>query len=265
MENKRWSLLNGDVQLCGRQRGAGKLTLVFAHGWISSRRMWHSVVGALPLDIASLDFDFRGCGESDRPMAGHDLEGYASDLRAVTASIEGPVVIVAHSMGARIAQYLALEQPSNVRGYFLLAPGVARGTIAAPRHREMTERAYGSRRRIQAFQHGAMRKPIAADDVEQIIEDALIAQREHWFGWYDAGRTVDFSHRIHEIRVPVCVVAGEEDPLIPIGRIQREIIDHISGAEMHVIPGAGHNLAVEAVQEVSERLAHFLLNPRINI
>jgi pimeloyl-ACP methyl ester carboxylesterase len=258
MDYERWSTFNSDVQLCGRRRGAGRPVLLFAHGWISSRRIWNEVCEALPRDLASIAFDFRGCGESDRPATGHDLAGYASDLRAVIRAIGGPVVLAAHSMGARVAQYLALEQPENVLGYFFVAPGVARGTPPTARRRELTERAFGSRRRIQAFQRSAMLGLPAEAVIERLVEDALIAQREHWFGWYEAGRTVDFSERLGALRVPLHVVAGAEDPLIPPGRIQREILDRIPGATMRVISGVGHNVPVEAPGEVREELIRFL-------
>lgn len=254
MQFQRFSLMNGDIQLLGEQRLAGPVHVVFAHGWISSRRMWHEVLRELDPSISATAFDFRGCGESDRTLVGHNLDGYASDLRCVLASIPGPVTLVGHSMGARIAQYVATAPPANLDGLLLVAPGVACTTVTVPRHRELTARAYGSRRRILAFQRGAMARNIADHIVEKIVEDALIAQREHWFGWYDQGRTLDFSRDLQSVILPVEVVAGGADPLIPVGRVQREVVDLFSGVQLTVVPDAGHNLAVEAPQIIVERI-----------
>ena len=255
MQFERFSVIHRDIQIVGEQRITGPIHIVFAHGWISSRRMWHDVLRALPIEISATAFDYRGCGESDRPIEGHDLRGYADDLQAVIASIPGPVLVAGHSMGARIAQYVAIQAPPNVMGLLLVAPGVACNTVPVPRHRELTARAYGSRRRIHAFQRGAMVRELQSDRLDAIIDDALIAQREHWFGWYDQGRELDFSAELRHVTIPVTVIAGESDPLIPLGRIRREVVDRYKNAKFHVIPNAGHNLAVEAPQEL---LAHLL-------
>jgi pimeloyl-ACP methyl ester carboxylesterase len=98
-------LTSGEVTLALETRGRGPRSLLFAHGWISARRMWSDVVDRLDLDRFTAHLlDFRGSGLSDRPLEGHDLEGYASDLRAALAAV-GPAAVVAHSMGGKVAQY----------------------------------------------------------------------------------------------------------------------------------------------------------------
>ncbi|MBV8749889.1 MAG: alpha/beta fold hydrolase, partial [Candidatus Eremiobacteraeota bacterium] len=100
---------NGEVTLALEVRGHGPRALLFAHGWISARRMWYEVVDRLdPARFTAHLLDFRGAGLSDRPLTGHDLDGYASDLRAALAAV-GPAVVVAHSMGGKVAQYVATE------------------------------------------------------------------------------------------------------------------------------------------------------------
>ncbi len=249
---QRFTLIHEDVQLIGEQRLRGPLHLVFAHGWISSRRMWDEVLALLPEQVSYTTFDFRGCGQSDRPVQGHDLLGYAKDLRAILETLAVPVVLVGHSMGARVAQYVATQAPANIQGLILVAPGVAGSTVVVPRHRELMVRAYGSRRRIHAFQRGAMVRELAPQVMERLVDDALLAQYEHWLGWYDHGRTLDFSAQLARVTVPVQLIAGEQDPLIPLGRLERELLNAYPQARLHVIGGAGHNLAVEAPNELVE-------------
>jgi pimeloyl-ACP methyl ester carboxylesterase len=248
-------LRNGDVSLALETRGAGSRTLLFAHGWISGRRMWYDVVERLdPSRFTSHLLDFRGAGLSDRPLAGHDLDGYASDLQAALAEI-GPAIVVAHSMGGKIAQYIATLGDLNVERLVLVAPGVARAVTMSEQHRMMAEQAFGSRVRIEAFQQAAMRRPISPPAMERIVDDALIAQREHWFGWYDHGRLADFADRLDRIAVPAVVVAGEHDPLAPPGRVKREVAEQIGGALFVSLRNAGHNLPVETPDEIAGILA----------
>ncbi len=243
---------NDGVSLALETRGAGPRRLLFAHGWISSRRMFYDVCAKLDATNYTLQLlDFRGAGMSDRPAAGYDLEGYASDLRTAIAAAGAPVDLVAHSMGGRVAQYVALAPPPNLRRLILIAPGTAKAMRSSERHRALTEAAFGSRLRIERFQRAAMTRDIRPDAMERIIDDALVSPREAWFGWYDAGRSFDFSERLAEIALPTIVIAGDADPLVPPARLRGEVTQKIPGAVMIALRNVGHNVPVEAPEEVA--------------
>ena len=242
---------NGDVTLAVEVRGHGPRALLFAHGWISGRRMWYEVADRLdPARFTAHLMDFRGAGLSDRPLEGHDLDGYASDLRAALDAV-GPAVVVAHSMGGKIAQYVATERPANLERLVLIAPGTARAYAMNPKHRALAEAAFGSRKRIERFQRAAMTREVAPEVMERIVSDALLSQREAWFGWYDKGRTADFADRLDRIATKTVVVAGENDPLAPPQRVKRDVVDRIEGALFVNVRRAGHNLPVETPDEVA--------------
>jgi pimeloyl-ACP methyl ester carboxylesterase len=242
---------NGDVTLALETRGDGPRALLFVHGWISSRRMWQDVVDRLdPARFTAHLLDFRGCGLSDRPANGHDLEGYASDLRAALRAV-GPCIVVAHSMGGKVAQYVATEGDLDVERLVLVAPGTARAVPQNPKHRALTERAFGSRLRIERFQRAAMKREVSAEAMARIVDDALVAQREHWFGWYEHGRAADFSERLGRIAIPAAILAGENDPLAPAAVVKREVAARIDGATLITLRDAGHNLPIEMPEAVA--------------
>jgi pimeloyl-ACP methyl ester carboxylesterase len=242
---------NGDVTLALEVRGEGPRALLFAHGWISGRRMWYDVVERLdPARFTAYLMDFRGAGLSDRPLEGHDLDGYASDLRAALDAV-GPAVVIAHSMGGKIAQYVATERPANLERLVLVAPGSAYAYAMNPKHRALAEAAFGSRKRIERFQRAAMTREVAPATMERLVSDALLAQREAWFGWYDRGRTADFSDRLDRIVTKTVVVAGENDPLAPPQRVKRQVVERIDGALFVNLRRAGHNLPVETPDEIA--------------
>ena len=248
---------NAGVSLAVETRGSGARSVVFAHGWISGRRMWYDVAERLDAGRFTCHLlDFRGAGLSDRPMEGHDVEGYASDLRAVLDDA-GPSTVVAHSMGGKIAQYLAAQAHPNIERLVLIAPGSARAVRLSERHRAQAEEAFGSRVRIERFQRAAMRRALSPEVMERIVDDALVAQREHWFGWYDKGRTQDFTALLGSISVPVVAVAGDGDPLAPASRVRRETVEPIAGALFVTLRNAGHNLPVETPDEVAGVIERF--------
>ncbi len=243
---------NGGVSLALETRGSGRRRLLFAHGWISSRRIFYDVVARLdPTHYTSHLLDFRGAGLSDRPAKGHDLLGYAGDLRAALDAVAAPVDLIAHSMGGKVAQYVALEPPPNLSRLILIAPGTARVYATSTRHRALAEAAFGSRVRIEHFQRAAMVRDIAPDAMERLIDDALVAQREAWFGWYDRGRSVDFAARLHEVKIPTIVIAGDRDPLAPLARLRRDVAGSIGGAAIITLRDVGHNAPVEVPAEIA--------------
>lgn len=220
--------------------------------------MWYDVADRLAPDLFTMDLmDVRGCGRSDRPSRGHDLEGYASDVRGVLADIGGPVTLVAHSMGAKIAQFLACEASGAIERLILVAPGVAAAVRPSPRHRAQTLETFGSRRAIERFTRAAMFRAPSQESFERLVDDALLAQYEHWIGWYDRGRSADFAGRLDEIRVPTLAIAGEKDPLVSPARVKRDLTNNIEGALLVTLRGAGHNLPVETPAEIAAAIERF--------
>jgi len=246
---------NGDIELAVERRGNGPRTLLFAHGWISGRRMWYDVADRLdPERFTSHLLDFRGAGLSDRPADAYGVDDYAGDLRAALRDV-GPATVVAHSMGGKVAQYVATERPPELERLVLVAPGTAAAYPLDPRHRALAEEAYGSRKRIERFQRAAMLRSVAPDVVERLVTDALVWPRETWFGWYDRGRTSDFADRLSRIEAKTLVVAGENDPLAPPARVKRFVADAIPGALFVKLRRVGHNLPVEAADELAAIVA----------
>ncbi len=249
---------NDGVSLALEIRGAGPRRILFVHGWISSRRMFYDVCSHLnPNDYTMQMLDFRGAGLSDRPAGGYDLEGYASDLRTAIVDAGGPVEVVAHSMGARIAQFVALDPPKNLTRLTLVAPGMAKmGRVSEPR-RAMSEAAFGSRLAIERFQRAVMIRDIAPDSMERLIDDALITSREAWFEWLGRGRLHDFSDRLASITLPVLVVAGDRDPLVAAARLRRDVVAAIKGCVLTSLRNVGHNIAVETPLELAAIIDQF--------
>ena len=230
--------------------------MLFVHGWISSRRMFYDVVDHIDLAATTVHLlDFRGCGLSDRPIEGHDIEGYASDLRTALAVVDAPVTLVGHSMGGRVAQYVAAEAPPNLARAILVAPGSAKPIRVAPKRRELALAAYGSRERIERFQRAAMAKSVPAEAMLRIVDDALLCQFEHWMDVFE--KAADFAARLAAIDMPVLAIAGEKDPLAPPARVKRDVASAIAGSLMVVLRGCGHNLPIEAPTEIAAAILRF--------
>lgn len=219
--------------------------------------MWYEVVERLDHERFTLRlFDFRGCGLSDRPRTPDDLAEYAGDLQTVLATIDAPVTLVGHSLGGRLAQYVATERPANLERLILVAPGSAKSLRFTTKRRAQAVETYGSRERIEQFQRAAMYRGVAPEVMERIVDDALIASYEHWVGGEERGR-IDFSDRLASINVPTLAIAGSNDPLAPPSRVKREVTGAIHDALFVLLRDAGHNLPIETPDDIAEAVRRF--------
>lgn len=249
---------NDGVQLCVERRGNGSRHVLFLHGWISARRMWFEVAERLdPQRFTLYLLDFRGSGLSDRPASGHHVEGYAADALAALQAIDASVTVVGHSMGGRVAQYVATQRPPSLERLVLVAPGAAGGPRVNKRRASLALEAWGSRKRIEAFQRAAMRVAVPDDVMQRIVDDALVAQREVWFGDRDRHATIDFSDKLADIAVPTLCIAGEKDPLAPPPRVRSDVAQRIPGALFVTLRNAGHNLPIETPDEIAGAIQRF--------
>jgi pimeloyl-ACP methyl ester carboxylesterase len=67
----------------------------------------------------------------------------------------------------------------------------------------------------------------------------------------------DVMERLEEINVPTLVVAGSVDRLTPIN-YAHYLVEHISGARLATVEGAGHIVMLEHPIEVADAVCEFL-------
>lgn len=67
--------------------------------------------------------------------------------------------------------------------------------------------------------------------------------------------TLDFSLSIGEVRCPVLVIYGEKDSANKKAAL--ELADNLKNAQLQVIPGAGHEINLEAPEKLAEVLRDF--------
>ncbi len=107
--------------------------LLLLHGHPQTHVMWHKVVPWLVRHYTVVAADLRGYGDSSRPPAGDDSDGYskrtmANDMIEVMRSLGHPrFLVAAHDRGARVAHRLAIDHPQALRRAVLLdiAPTLA--------------------------------------------------------------------------------------------------------------------------------------------
>ena len=105
-------------------------TILAIHGVTSSHLAWEFLAESLP-GVRIVAPDLRGRGRSNEIAGPAGMAAHAADLDAVSAAFDlGPVVVVAHSMGAFVAVAFAARHPELVARLVLVDGGLPLGAPA---------------------------------------------------------------------------------------------------------------------------------------
>ena len=114
----------GELHVGVWDAAAGAPTILAVHGVTSSHLAWEFLADALP-DVRVVAPDLRGRGRSNGLEGPAGMNAHADDLAAVSAALGlGPVVVVAHSMGAFVALAFAARHPALVDRLVLVDGGL---------------------------------------------------------------------------------------------------------------------------------------------
>ena len=230
--------------------GQGAPTLLFIHGFPLSRGAWHKQVEAFALDHRVIAPDLRGLGESGTPTGPATMSLFADDLVALLRGLKvGPVILVGHSMGGYVALNFADRHPGLVEGLVLVGTRAGADTAEGAGKRLAT--AQKVRTEGATFLVDDMApKMLAAGhpEVGLVRQVRALMEPANAFGVANALEGMadrpDMTDRLAGIQVPTLVITGTDDVLIPPGE-SALLAERIVGAELELIPGAGHLVALE--------------------
>jgi pimeloyl-ACP methyl ester carboxylesterase len=242
------------MKLALREAGDPKgLPVVLLHAFPMSGAMWEPQLEALKAFRVLLP-DLRGFGAT--PLVGPWLiEHAAAD---VLETIPGNAVFLGLSMGGYVALQIAASAPERVRALVLC------DTRAEPDANEnKLKRAaaidFVRKNGVEAFltpflkdavfNQAAMPmlRSVAAKSSPEAVMAALAAL---------AARP-DAIPNLPKIKVPTAVLVGSQDKLTPLP-MSETMRSRIPGAELHIIPDAGHFSNAENPSAFNDRVVSFL-------
>jgi pimeloyl-ACP methyl ester carboxylesterase len=255
---------NGDVELAFDVEGSGPDLLLIA-GTASARALWSLVRPQLARSFRTIAFDNRDSGASTIVRESYTLRDLASDAAAVLAAAgTGRAHVLGHSMGGAIAQELALSEPSLVAS-LTLACTWARGDGYSHNlmslMRALTIGIRDDRTLLAAilFMGGGATALDAAslwDMTDAAMALGTLAPREALQRQWELDLTVDTLDRLPALALPVHVIWGSEDRLIP-PQLARALAGAIAGAVETRIE-CGHLPMIEAPKAFSKSVTHFV-------
>ena len=237
--------------------------LVLSHSLACSARMWEPQIAALRDRYRILAYDTRGHGASAAPPGPYTLEMLADDLHGLLAALGiSQPHFCGLSMGGMIGQSFALKSPGVFRTLPLADttsryPGEAlplwEDRIRLAETQGMSPLAQPT---LERWFTESFRTSHAAA-VERIRELILATPVAGYVGCSRAIPKINFSARLGEIRCPILVLVGEDDPGTPVA-MAREIHASAPGSRLVILPQAAHLANLEAAEEFNRALGEFL-------
>lgn len=227
---------------------------------------WARTIPWLSRQYEVIAFDNRGVGRSDVPKGAYAITQMAADAAAVLDACEhASAHVMGASLGGMIAQRFALEHPQRLRSLILFC--TTPGSVHAARASDdvMRELVTGGEdpstvyRRNAWFLYGEETRERHPERIEEdLVERGRIpTQPTGYYGQIQAAMAHDVWDGLPSIRVPTLVVHGDADILVPTenGRL---IASRIPGAELVLLPGAGHMLQADAGDAARDAVLGFL-------
>ena len=262
---------------------ASKPVMIFLHGWGGSARYWESTAIALSNDFDCLLYDMRGFGRSLIPptsvtatgsgtTSDYELETYAEDLNRLLEVLElaEPVYINSHSMGASVATLFLNRYPERVEKAILTCNGIFEydekaftafhkwgALVVKFRPSWLKQIPLMHRIFIARFLH----RPVSSEMSQEFLEDYLMADYEAAKGTIFTSvskkATEVMPQEFAQLKVPVLLVAGEYDKIIPavFARKAAELNELVEYVE---IPKTSHFPMLEDFPTYMQQVYEFL-------
>jgi non-heme chloroperoxidase len=265
---------NDGTQIFYKDWGTGQ-PIVFSHGWPLSADDWDGQMlyfGQHGYRVIA--HDRRGHGRSSQTWDGNEMDTYASDLAQLTEKLDlRDAIHVGHSTGGgEVARYVARHGANRVAKAVLISAvpplmvKTDKNPLGAPIAVFDGLRAQYTADRAQFY------KDITLPFYGYNRPGAVISEgiREHWWlqgmmggvkAHYDcikAFSETDFTEDLKKIEVPVLVMHGDDDQIVPIAAAAPLSAKLLKNATLKIYPGFPHGMPATNAEQINADLLKFV-------
>jgi len=249
--------------------------VVFSHGWPLQGDAWEDqMIFLASHGYRVIAHDRRGHGLSSQPWGGNDMDTYADDLATLLNALDiKEATLVGHSTGGgEVARYLGRHGSARVKKAVLVGAvppqmvksatnpgglpmevfdGIRAGVLAdrSQFFKDLTLPFYGYNRPGAKVSEG-VRDTFWAQGMQCGIKNAYDCIKQF--------SEVDFTEDLKKIDVPVLVVHGSDDQIVPIDAAGKASAKIIKNAKLVIYEGAPHGLPTTHKDKLNADLLEFL-------
>ncbi len=251
--------------------------VTFSHGWPLNADAWDGQM----LFLAQHGFrcvahDRRGHGRSSQASGGNDMNGYADDLAAVIEALDlKGITMVGHSTGGgEVVRYISRHGSQRVAKAVLIA-AVPPLLLKGPSNPEGTPLEVFDGLRSGLFNdrgqfykdfafafYGANRPgaKVSQGTLDQFWRLSMQAGLKNAYESIKAFSETDFTEDLKKIDVPVLLLHGEDDQIVPVKDSSVKSARLIPNAKDVYYPGAPHGITATHQDQINADLLAFLQN-----
>jgi non-heme chloroperoxidase len=249
--------------------------VVFHHGWPLSGDEWDSqVLFFLSHGYRAIAPDRRGHGRSSQTDTGNEMDTYASDVAELVKALDLKNAIhVGHSTGGgEVAHYVARAEPGRVAKAVLIGavPPIMLKTAANPGGLPLEVfdgfRAALAANRAQFFIdvpsgpfYGFNRRGanVSQGLIDNWWRQGMMGGAKAQYECIKAFSETDFTEDLKGIDVPVLIMHGEDDQVVPIDDSARLAIKLVKNGTLKTYPGLSHGMAATHPELINADLLAF--------
>ncbi|MFZ5729963.1 MAG: alpha/beta fold hydrolase [Pseudomonadota bacterium] len=235
--------------------------VVFHHGWPLSSDDWDAQMMFFRLQgYRVIAHDRRGHGRSTQTDSGNEMDTYAADVIALADALDLKNAIhVGHSTGGgEVARYVARAKPGRVAKAVLIGavPPIMLKTPANPNGLPMELfdgfRASLVANRAQFFRDipegpfFGFNRPgakVSQGLIDNWWRQGMAGGAKAHYDCIKAFSETDFTEDLRQIDVPVLIMHGEDDQLVPIANSAHLAIKLVRQGTLKTYPGLPHGMA----------------------
>ncbi|MBU2136974.1 MAG: alpha/beta hydrolase [Alphaproteobacteria bacterium] len=235
--------------------------VVFHHGWPLSSDDWDAQMMFFRLQgYRVIAHDRRGHGRSTQTDSGNEMDTYAADVIALADALDLKSAIhVGHSTGGgEVARYVARARPGRVAKAVLIGavPPIMLKTPANPDGLPMALfdgfRASLVANRAQFFRDipegpfFGFNRPgakVSQGLIDNWWRQGMTGGAKAHYDCIKAFSETDFTEDLRQIDVPVLIMHGEDDQLVPIANSAHLAIKLVRLGTLKTYPGLPHGMA----------------------
>ena len=253
--------------------GSGQ-PIVFSHGWPLSADDWDTqMLFFLQHGYRVIAHDRRGHGRSTQTGDGHDMDHYADDLAALTAHLDlHDAVHVGHSTGGgEVVHYIARHGESRVAKAVLISavPPLMVQTEANPGGLPKSVfddlQAQLAANRSEFYRDAAVRPVLRLQPARRAKPSEAIIQnwwrqgmmggaKAHYDGIVAFSQT-DFTEDLKKITVPVLVMHGDDDQIVPYADSGAAVGEAVQNGTLKTYAGFPHGMPTTQADDDQRRPA----------
>jgi pimeloyl-ACP methyl ester carboxylesterase len=277
-----WPSLSRDVEIDGSlvhvvDSGGDGPPLLFIHGLGGVWQNWLLNIPAFMDSHRCVAFDLPGFGESEMPQGELSIPNFAkaADRLCDVLGVDCPVVI-GNSMGGFVGAELAVSFPTRVDKLVLVsAAGLSTEYVKAEPVLALGRAFAGLTSRAGARADAVIRRPrlrrVALQTIVRYPErlsvplTAELVRGAGSPGFDESFRALlgySFREKLERIEIPVLIVWGRNDMLVPV--VDAEMFEHLIGenARSVIFDDTGHLAMLERPGRFNDLVAGFLAGER---